>query len=100
MLLESAVCTLDETPWDWSPTDVDRDLIRARNEQLDWSIQDLTPKTRSAYAVRAVSEKIYRVRCCGCGARLADAADFKEHCLTVKHGRGFAYDCEEIYEVA
>ena len=36
------------------------------------------------------------VRC----RRLADTAAFREHCFAVKHGEGFAYECEEIYEVA
>ena len=55
---------------------------------------------RDAAAKRAASEKIYTIRCNGCGARLADAAAFQAHCGDVDHDDDFAFDCETIFEVA
>ena len=65
-------------------------LAMIRNEQLNWRIDDIPPA------------KIYRIRgirCCGCGAKLVDAAAFQVHCAEVKHDDDFALECEEISEV-
>jgi len=53
---------------------------------------------RDAAARREASEKIYTIKCSGCGAKLADAAAFQAHCGEVEHDDDFAYDCETIFE--
>lgn len=49
-------------------------------------------------AKRAASEKIYTIKCGGCGAKFVDAAAFQEHCGEFEHDDDFAYDCETIFE--
>ena len=42
--------------------------------------------------------RIYRIRCCGCGAKLVNTVAFQEHCFVVEHADDFVFECEEIYE--
>ena len=70
------------------PPHVKSTLIRARNEQLDWCVDDLPPP------------KICRFRCLCCGAKLVAATDFQVHCAKMQQCRDFGFRCEKIYEMA
>ena len=70
------------------PPHVKSTLIRARNEQLDWCVDDLPPP------------KICRFRCLCCGAKLVAATDFQVHCAKMQQCRDFGFRCEQIYEMA
>ena len=60
--------------------------------------RDIAVRHREKVARRDASEKIYRIRCCGCGAKLVDSDAFQAHCGEVEHGDDFAYECEDIFE--
>ncbi|KAJ1453224.1 hypothetical protein M885DRAFT_524886, partial [Pelagophyceae sp. CCMP2097] len=53
---------------------------------------------RAAAQKRDASEQIFRIKCGGCGAKLADSAAFAKHCGEFEHDDDFAYDCEDIFE--
>lgn len=44
-------------------------------------------------------EKIFRLRCQGCGARFLNSRDFQDHCATFDHDDDFSFECESIFEV-
>ena len=60
--------------------------------------RDIAVRHREKVARRDASEKIYRIRCCGCGAKLVDSDAFQAHCGEVEHGDAFAFECEDIFE--
>ena len=60
--------------------------------------RDIAVRHREKVARRDASEKIYRIRCCGCGAKLVDSDAFQAHCGEVEHGDDFAFECEDIFE--
>ena len=63
---------------------------------LDESALDLARLHNVDAAKRASEKRVNRIKCCGCGAILADAAAFQEHCGVIEHDDDFAYDCEQI----
>ena len=60
--------------------------------------RDIAVRHREKVARRDASEKIYRIRCCGCGTKLVDSDAFQAHCGEVEHGDDFAFECEDIFE--
>jgi len=47
-------------------------------------------------AERALEKRVNKLKCCGCGMILDDAAAFQEHCGSVEHDDDFSYDCEQV----
>ena len=45
---------------------------------------------------KASQRTVKKIKCGGCGALLADAQAFQEHCMEVEHDDDFAYDCSDV----
>ena len=63
---------------------------------LDESALVLARAHNADAARRASERRVSRIKCCGCGAIVDDAAAFQEHCTAVEHDDDFAYDCEQV----
>uniref|UniRef100_A0A7S3NPU2 Ubiquitin thioesterase OTU n=1 Tax=Aureoumbra lagunensis TaxID=44058 RepID=A0A7S3NPU2_9STRA len=74
-------------------------LWRQINPEFETACIELAKNHNDSITRRNKSEKIYRIRCCGCGAKLLDNEDFQRHCSEVDHDDDFAFDCEEIFHV-
>ena len=74
------------------PVAEEGDALAAREA----SALDLARAHNKEAAERALEKRVNRIKCCGCGAILDDAAAFQEHCSVVEHDDDFAYDCEQI----
>ena len=68
------------------------------SDAFEAAARDIAVRHREKVARRDASEKIYRIRCCGCGAKLVDSDAFQAHCGEVEHGDDFAFECEDIFE--
>jgi len=77
----------------------ERKLFEAVLPSFEESCLAMARRHNDTVERRNRSERIYRIRCNGCGVRLEDSAAFQKHCSTVDHDDDFAFDCEEIFEV-
>jgi len=68
------------------------DVVDAREA----SALELARTHNKEAAERALEKRVNRLKCCGCGAILDDAAAFQEHCQTVEHDDDFTYDCDQV----
>jgi predicted NAD-dependent protein-ADP-ribosyltransferase YbiA (DUF1768 family) len=65
-------------------------------DALESSALSIAKEHNEAAARRAKEKRVNRLKCSGCGAILADAAAFQEHCGSVEHDDDFTYDCEQV----
>ncbi len=75
-------------------------VLGGAGDAFEAAARDIAVAHREEVARRNASEKIYRYRCCGCGAKLVEATDFQVHCAKNLQCTEFGFQYDDTWEVA